>query len=119
MTWNGHAPPDPLTGIHVHLARISERMDHQISLATQYRHETRADLREIKDRLAAGDLKHQDFESRLGAVEIRPSAARDGLETVSTIEKVVKSWATWLLPLLVAWATGSIDAAVKIAGILK
>lgn len=56
------------------------------------------------------------LEKRVGKLERRKS---DPAATIGAIEKIIKSWATWLIPLGVAWVTGSLETAAKIAGLLK
>lgn len=124
MNW----PPD----ITLHLGRLSGHMD-----------ATLIHLQRIDRRLEHGDDRMDELQdaahgltravdgvkSELGAIsEIKRTVetlaadlktVRDGRHEVSTAERLTKEALRFAVPLAVLWATGSIDAAVKMMGALR
>lgn len=92
---NGHAVP-------MLLGRLLERSDHTVSA-----------LGRIEHRLEAGDVIHRQHHDRLTALEMKPAEAEP------RIERLVKRYLTWLLPLAWLTATGNVTAAVEIMRALK
>lgn len=93
---------------------------------TQEVREMRGTLTEIKQRLADGDNqleRHgtsiEDHKARLKKLEDAPKPGAAIPETIGAVEKLVKSWATWLIPLIALWLTGNLESAAKLAGVLK
>jgi hypothetical protein len=74
-------------------------------------------LGQLLERSDATVVRLDRIEKRLSKVEKAPRHTT--VETVGAVEKMVKSWLTWLLPLGVAWVTGSLETAAKLAGLLR
>ena len=79
---------------------------------------TNAHLGHIQTRLTTVDRALWDLTGRLASLESRPVASTTA-DTIGAIEKMTKAWAVWLIPLSVAWATGSLEQALKVASLLK
>lgn len=73
----------------------------------------------IQTRLTTVDRTLSDLAGRLASLESRPVSSTTAADTIGAIEKVLKSWAVWLIPLSVAWATGSLEQALKVASLIK
>lgn len=73
-------------------------------------------LGRLSERSEAVERRVDRLERRVSKIEKkRPDSA----ETIGAIEKLIKSLATWLIPLGVAWVTGSLEAALKVAGLFR
>ncbi len=81
-------------------------------------------LREIKDQLSDGHARMNGMDGRLLVLEqhrtaqtppIPPPPGQDG---PSRLERVLVRWGAWLMPILVAWGTGSIDKGMELAKLM-
>ena len=70
----------------------------------------------LLERTEAAHIKFAHLERRVSKLERKKD---DPSEAIGALEKLIKSWATWLIPLIVAWLTGSLEAALKVAGLFK
>jgi cob(I)alamin adenosyltransferase len=75
-------------------------------------------LDRIDMRLTDGDRRMAHLDGRLNTVERRPSRSTT-VQTIGSIEKLIKRWAAWLAPLAALWATGSLETAAKLMALLK
>lgn len=85
-------------GLEMTLGRLLERSER-----------TGADVSEIKERLRSGDARMQRHEARISRIEARRADQR-----VGPLERWIKDLLRWALPLGAAWATGGLDAALKV-----
>ncbi len=87
-------------------------------------------LDRIDRRLEHGDGRMQEMSTQLGDLSTRITSIEGKVEAASErreppedqvgrIEKLSKAWLAVIVPLLVAWATGSIEAGLKMAGLFK
>ena len=99
------------------LGRLMERSD----ILIEEVRETRGEVGQIHARLADGHRTMTDHSGRIKQLEQDRSPAPPSAtaQTIGAVEKLTKSWMTWLIPLGVAWATGSLELAAKVAGLLK
>lgn len=76
-------------------------------------HETRQDVRAIKDQLTEGHGVMSEHGSRIKALEARPASPPPLADQPSRIERLIVRWLAYLIPLAVAWETGSVKAALE------
>lgn len=80
-------------------------------------------VRKIEARLETGDdwmrRGDQQFQSIQADIKsLKDAKPANPLEAITALEKLVKSWGAILIPFVTLWLTGSLETAVKMAGLV-